>query len=367
MPRPNLPRFPWAGLLIIVLWLPSPAEATAGESVVVEEVLIVSGALLAADSHSANTNPASGSARFVDAPTIARTDAKGQRYFRRRTTEAFVDPDQPQNLEAKYHFELAADESPPAASAVSLATRLVAAPDAELAELADRLPLPLASPDTGVEWAWLDYATRSPKILVLLLPPGESAPAALVVCRVASGQGERQVERLLAFRELPDLGPGVSHAVRKLAVWDRPASLGPKGMLLGRVVALLTKPCERFAVDLFGERLHPDSDCRLWLTSATHRWGPPQGLYLASIPLVRESGRKTLLGVLAVDYATPDGARRVGLELPMCITPALEQMRQAANQAGRTGRGTSASEAAKLLGEELVEEIESRLVNAKAR
>lgn len=294
----------------------------------------------------------------------------------RQSTEAFADPDRPKGLELKYYFLLEADapwtkgnlaRDPAGARDVTLAAGEPAPP----APLAKRLPLTI-SPDSTADLAveWQDYlATPALRNLVLLLrPAGENALAKLLALRVEGEGSALTIKKISADREFPAAElPSVAAADALLDTFDRPAGLSAKAAMFGRLTAVLKMIDGRHAVDLYSERLHPDSDCRVWLTPVDHPWGRAVSVGFRELPIRRKGDQVVDVTVLSVAFENRTGQRtQIAFDYPLCSPALVEQFRKTQAQQAKQPATTKSSQPdlAKMLGEDVVAEFESRLVNA---
>ena len=281
------------------------------------------------------------------------------------------------NLQPKYYFVLG-EESPAVLSelAGNVLGRAQGDRPIERFALADNLDRAAASIDDrqaqwfplsaeragelNVGWEWLDYESSAPGLLVLSLPGTDD-----VTLRVVAGkqQGpEWLIERQLAARHfsVSELSP---HGLRRglLDTWDRPKSLGPKATFFGRVIAVLKQIEGRAAVDFYGEALHEDSDCRVWLPQLE---GQAVAIRFVELPIIKESDVAVPVTVLAVRYEdATDGSQVIALDYPLCSPPILEQLRRLAGNRTSAGAEPAAGpDLAKLIGEDVLDEFSRRLV-----
>ncbi len=293
----------------------------------------------------------------------------------RQSTEAFADPDQPKNLELKYYFQLQGDATfgagnlkrDPGQRGLTLSAGQPAPP----APLASRLPLsvlPDVPADAAVEWQ--DYlAAPAPRNLVVLLRPiGNDQPAKLLAIRVEGEGNALTIKKLSAERDVPaDHLPKAAALGDLLDTFDKPAGLSAKAAMFGRLTAVLKLVDGRYAVDIYSERLHPDSDCRVWLTPANHPWGRAVAVGFRQLPIRRGADAVVEVTVLSVAFEDRNGKRTaIAFDYPLCSPAIVEQFRKAqAQQAGKPAAAKpNQPDLAKMLGEDVLAEFELRLVNA---
>lgn len=341
------------------------AQPLAQESaVVVEEAEVV------ADDQATvvESSSDSGDPHFSALAIAPQLDEADRLYYQRRSTEAFINPDTPLNLEFKYYFALgtASSEPPPLAPPIG---RVELGPDAGAESLAGYFPLTELDP-VGVaprgEVHWLDYESKTvPKLVAILLRGGEAGPPRLVVGKVALAEGTATIESVSSDRALePDELP--NQAARPwLACWDRSTAMGPGALLFSRQIVLLTRRGDRYWLDFFSERLRSESDRRVGLTAVASGLGTPGRLAFDSILLRRENGKISPQSILCLTLARGDDSRTIGLDYPVCIPPLLAQMRRA--QSRPSGRSRTTTDLTQLVGEEALLEFECRLVNAEQK
>lgn len=311
---------------------------------------------------------------------VSPREVDGHVCYSRQSSDAFDDPDARTNLEIKYYFELP-DETLPRgnltrwndgepAETIRLQLPPLRGASREGLEGEVVIELPVQPDEPAAEIEWLDYETQpKPKTAVVWLPPqAPGGPTSLYVVPVAAGQGPLKLGGSLARRsigaeEVPEhyLPGGL------LDTWDRPRSLGHRGNFFGRVIAMLKHVDGRYAVDFYGEVLHEESDCRVWLTPDEHPWGRPVAIRFIELPILRTGGDVSEVTVLGVQYETPDGGSKViAFDYPLCSPPILEQLRKLAAGAQSGGsRGGSAPDLGRLIGEDVLDEFSRRLVDGK--
>ncbi|MGD9648428.1 MAG: hypothetical protein AB7U73_22145, partial [Pirellulales bacterium] len=289
------------------------------------------------------------------------------------------DPDARQSLELKYYFELPA----PMAAASSLERRQgesaprrieLGKPEV-LGELAARFPLDFDD-QRDAEAQWVDYVSGDrAKLVAILLPAKDSTVEAstqsdsakdddpnsawLLVLRVKLAGDHWTVERKIAARALDarELPPPSAGRMR-LDTWDRPMGLGTKAVFLGRVISVLKVVDGRYAVDFYGEALHPDSDCRVWLAPPEHSLGTPRGIRFSELPVRKAEDRVATAWVLSVDYETDDGTRStIAIDYPICRPAIMAQMSKI------TDPRRPGPDLQKLLGDDLLDEFTRRIVD----
>lgn len=306
---------------------------------------------------------------------IAPREVDGRLAFHRQSSDAFVDPDDRLNLQPKYYFELSEEATseivgPHLGRATSQRPiqQLALANDfkSEQVELSDeqRGWFPLTAEQAGernVLWEWLDYqADPSAKLVVMCLPTDEGA-----VLHVMTGEQQQSgwlLQRQLAARTIPrDELPQHASPRDILDTWDRPKSLGPKAAFFGRIIALLKQVDQRHAIDFYGEALHADSDCRLWLPPLE---GRPITLRFIDLPIIKDDGQVAPVTVIGVTYENEAGEpHSIALDYPLCSPPLLEQLRRlAASRGPATGDQAAGPDLAKLIGADVLDEFARRLV-----
>lgn len=362
-------RAVWLWLAAVACAAAGAAPAWADDAVVEEEAAVVT----SDEEGVVSDDDANGSA--WKAQEVRPRKIGDRLAYIRQSTEAFADPDQPRGLELKYYFLLADDVEFPAGNLArdpaGRTSLTITGGEAQLsAAWQGRLPLAIEgkSADAGAEWQ--DYfALPAPRNLLALLMPRKSGDTALLASvRLEETEGKQTIKKLTAEREIPagELPPGAAPAAI-LDTFDRPAGLSAKAAMFGRLTAVLKCVEGRYAVDLYSERLHPDSDCRVWLTPAGHAWGRATAVRFMELPL-RRGDQVVDVTVLAVSF-TGSGGRvtRIGFDYPLCSPAIVEQFRKM--QAQQAQKPTAEAkpnqpDLAKMLGEDVLAEFESRLVNA---
>lgn len=263
----------------------------------------------------------------VEAPKRA---VEGREVFLRPNAEAFVDPDQRLNLEPKYYF-LLAEESANAGFAKAAADH----------RPAGRWQLDYRSADPRPESALLLEQDHEGRLRVLRTGP----PA--------------QAVKTLAERK-PD-ADAKFHGDPACDALDRPQRGEPGAGLLGRTIAVLRAHGDRYAIDFHNESLTPEADRRLWLPQSIAAGGSPRGLCFTEIDVQAATGAKRV-AVISVLYAD----RWIGFDFPLARSPALENLRKMALRAAESKNPAAAPslDASKLLGEEVIDELSRRLVDA---
>ena len=364
--------------LLLAGW---PAGAATGEDpVVVEQAIVVEEEGIVSESPASDE----GDAAVVEGDTAAEWNARpiAQRkvgdtsVYVRQSSDAFFDPDARQALEPKYYFEVE-EPLPPTASldrrqGESAPARFELSDDPALAALASRFPLDFTvkegdsdaeARNSGAEAQWLDYVSGDrAKLVAVLLPPAkvsDSDQAQLLVLRVKQNGDHWVVDKVVAERSLAakELAPAAAGRLR-LDTWDRPLGLGSKAVFLGRVIAVLKLVDGRYAVDFYGEALHPDSDCRVWLSPPGHDLGTPRGIRFSELPVRKGADRVATAWVLAVDYERADGSHAtIALDYPICRPAIMAQMTKI-NNPRKPGPDLQ-----KLLGDDLLDEFTRRIVD----
>ena len=364
--------------LLLAGW---PAGAATGEDpVVVEQAIVVEEEGIVSESPASDE----GDAAVVEGDTAAEWNARpiAQRkvgdtsVYVRQSSDAFFDPDARQALEPKYYFEVE-EPLPPTASldrrqGESAPARFELSDDPALAALASRFPLDFTvkegdsdaeARNSGAEAQWLDYVSGDrAKLVAVLLPPAkvsDSDQAQLLVLRVKQNGDHWVVDKVVAERSLAakELAPVAAGRLR-LDTWDRPLGLGSKAVFLGRVIAVLKLVDGRYAVDFYGEALHPDSDCRVWLSPPGHDLGTPRGIRFSELPVRKGADRVATAWVLAIDYERADGSHAtIALDYPICRPAIMAQMTKI-NNPRKPGPDLQ-----KLLGDDLLDEFTRRIVD----
>jgi hypothetical protein len=395
-------------LLALAMLLPTwshPVATACEDPVVVEEAVVVEDGLVVDEEGIVSESPAGddGDAAVVEGDSAAEWNARpiAQRkvgdtgVYVRQSSDAFFDPDARQALEPKYYFEVDG-ALPPAASldrrqGEPAPMRIELGDDPALAALASRFPLDFGAKDeqaraggvearnsgaearnSGAEAQWLDYVSGDrAKLLVVLLPPMKSGTsttdaagdaanqAQLLVLRVKQAGDHFVVDKVVAERSIDakELAPAGAGRLR-LDTWDRPMGLGSKAVFLGRVIALLKVVEGRYAVDFYGEALHPDSDCRIWLSPPGHELGTPRGIRFSELPVRKGADRVATAWVLDVDYERADGTHAtIALDYPICRPAIMAQMSKL-NNPRKPGPDLQ-----KLLGDDLLDEFTRRIVD----
>jgi len=316
------------------------------------------------------TSPLSGWC-LLECPT---RQIDGRTVFVRRSAEAFDDPDARGGLELKYFFNLPSDLCPPHGN-LSRGTVLEQGISIELSpvEMQEVMPASAATlaevPATEAEW--LDWRQKPKAKSLALLTCDEAGQAKLRVLEAAPDTSPLAVEKLIAERTFPTGELAIPHQVGGLLdACDRPALRPREAAFFGRVIAILKQIDGRYAVDLYGEKLHQDSDCRVLLTPVEHPWGRPVAVQFVEIPIRRSDGTIAPVSVLDVTYRRQDGAlKHVGCEFPLCSTIALAQMRKMSSLIPKNAasQGRPAPDVRKLLGPDVAEELERRLVDGHYR
>lgn len=361
-----------AGLLASVVFAAmlfvSPALAEDEEAVVVGE----DEAVIADEGDAADAG--------WNARPIPLREVGDRQAFIRQSSEAFDDPDERLSLELKYYFELPAEQAKELAESAgqmrgqsqsAAGAQLSAGPSTASAPWAAALPLPLGNAPNSkrrAEVEWLDYQTGpNPKAIVALLDAAAGSPAAsLLVARVTAGVDGVQIDKQTAVRELDGAQlPGDCAAGGLLDVWDRPKSLGSRAMFLGRVIAVLKQIDGRYAVDFYGETLHPESDCRVWLWKVGAPQGRPQGIRFVEAPVKKGPDAVADVWTLAIITQPAEGEiAAVAIDYPLC-RPAIMAQLQRAPAAGESAAPPPDLE--KLVGADLLDEFARRLVNGTYR
>lgn len=347
---------------ILLLWAitcAAPIKAQEEEFIVGDDTVVVS--------EDAETT--------THAIAISPREVDGQPAFHRQSSEAFVDPDDRLNLQPKYYFDLP-EEATSEIVGPHLGRATSKHPIQQIA-LADDFKddqieltaeqrgwFPLSAEQAGarnIVWEWLDYqADPASKLIVMCLPTDDGA-----VLHVMTGEQQQTdwlLKRQLAARTIPqDELPQDASPRDILDTWDRPQSLGQKAAFFGRIIALLKQVDGRHAIDFYGEALHTDSDCRLWLPPLE---GRPMTLRFIDLPIIKDDGQVAPVTVIGVTYEDEAGVQHsIALDYPLCSPPLLEQLRRlAASRGPTTGDPSAGPDLAKLIGADVLDEFARRLV-----
>ncbi|MBX9788152.1 MAG: hypothetical protein K2Y37_04495 [Pirellulales bacterium] len=314
---------------------------------------------------------------------IRRREVGDQAAFVRQSSDAFENPDARGSLEIKYYFEvpepLAAAVSLDRHQGASVPQRIELDDPAMLGDLAERFPLDFSNSSTasetgsGTEAQWLDYvAGDRAKLVAVLLPPLPDADksddaagahdadgAWLLVLRLKLAGDRWVVDKKVAARAIDgrELAPASPGRMR-LDTWDRPLGLGSRAVFVGRLIGVLKLVDGRYAVDFYGEALHPDSDCRVWLAPPDHSLGTPQGIHFSELPVRKGEDRVATAWVLSVDYEATDGTRAtIAIDYPLC-RPAIMAAMSKVSDPRKPGPDLQ-----KLLGDDLLDEFTRRIVD----
>lgn len=354
-----------------------------GEASIVEDGIVVEEEGIVSESPAGKEGDAavveSDSAAEWNARPIAQRKVGDAPVYVRQSSDAFFDPDARQALEPKYYFEVE-KPLPPAASldrrqGEPAPARIELSDDPALADLADHFPLDFGADarSLGAEAQWLDYVSGDrAKLVAVLLPPAKASGATtadatgdpanqaqLLVLRVKQAGDHWVVDKLVAERSMAagELAPASAGRLR-IDTWDRPMGLGSKAVFLGRVIAVLKIIDGRYAVDFYGEALHPDSDCRVWLSPPGHELGTPRGIRFSELPVRKGADRVATAWVLAIDFERADGERAtIAIDYPICRPAIMAQMSKL-NNPRKPGPDLQ-----KLLGDDLLDEFTRRIVD----
>ncbi|MCA9102461.1 MAG: hypothetical protein R3C10_14000 [Pirellulales bacterium] len=316
-------------------------------------------------------------ARRVEAREVA-----GRPAFIRQSSQAYEDPDQPHSLELKYYFDLGEaplelrgnfDRLPPLdpdAPVVLEANRDYEGP-------AGLFPRTISNRSADSAGEWIDFRSKLRPRQVLLLdvvgtPPKRSLR--MLNVRVRADGVNHMLVRDLDAQRMIDANELVEGVPLKAAidVWDKPSLIGNGSAFLGRVIAVLKEIDGRYAVDFYGENLHPDSDCRVWLSGVGDPMGRPVGLRFVELPVRKDEDRVADVPVLGVNFVADDGATRtIAFDFPMCESQTMAGLRQVAKLLEAVdvdlGAGEQSQNLEQIIGPDLLDEFSRRLVNARYR
>ncbi|MBX7075028.1 MAG: hypothetical protein K1X71_17940 [Pirellulales bacterium] len=358
-----MPTKRWMTPLLLSLFL-SPVFVWSQESAdaEVEEAEVVT-----ADSGDVATVEEEASHQFR-ALAIEPREADGQSYFIRQSSDAFVDPDQRQSLEAKYYFVLGTPP-PNSTKQEEVAFYFETPASVEIVRSFGELPSAATKQQPAKAMGgWLDAnAKPQPSRLAIYLAGAiqrdgkASSGGKLLVCRAAPGEVEvATIESVLAHRELP-----ADEQVIDVAMWEIPEAWKSKATLLSRLVALLKRVDGRYCVDFYSQSLNAEADCRLWLTTEDHPLGRPISLAFGPLAIRKESQQIVETDIAELTYFGAEGQRtRIGVDFPMCRPALMEQMqRLTAARRPQANRAAKGPDLSKLLGADLLEEFSRRIVN----
>lgn len=362
-----------AALTLLLLALPAGGPAAAQESGE-EEAAVVVGEDEAVVSETSDAQASAWNARAISLRPVGDKPA-----YVRQSSEAFEDADARLGLELKYYFELpptkidstAAIEGPLAKGRkLEPGEQLLAGPEITSQPWAGALPLALDSMSLrpGFDVEFVDYeAGAKAKVIAAILPPGKSAgdKSTLIVARTSSAAGGLQIDKTNAVREFPT-AELPQHCVPGglLDTWDRPKTLGSRALFVGRVIAVLKLVDGRYAVDFYGEALHPDSDCRVWLWRDGDSLGKPVGIQFTEVAVKKGPDAVGNAWVLAVAIdGAGDALRTIAFDYPLCKPAVMAQLQAAAPKPGAGGKAAPPPDLEKMVGSDLLDEFSRRLVN----
>lgn len=315
------------------------------EGVVVEDEGIVEQAVVVDEDGIAVADDESSSGGGWSALPVAARELDGQRVFMRQSSDAFADPDQRMSLEPKYYFVLEESDVPAADSS----RRGPPIDDSVVSAIGSA-----AGARSSVHW--LDYNATKPELVAVLTFAHDAPVATLHVGKLDAGT--------LSAPKSRELTGEVVDCPAPLATWDISPAWKSKSALLSRVIAVLKCVDDRYCVDFFGASLHPDADCRVWLTPRDHEFGAPQGVSFIDLPIVKEEQQAQPISVCAVQFAN----RAIAFDFPLCRPALMEQMqRMAANRPAGAGQQSSGPDLTRLVGADLLDEFARRLVNGTYR
>ncbi len=309
---------------------------------------------------------------------VESREAEGEPIFIRQSTDAFVDPDSPGNLEPKYYFVLDEGGRSPVANlrrGPSLDPDTAIAWSTELAssELGIELPPTVGElavhPRLHAEWIeQSEGAEAKSRHLALLAVPDASDTARLLVLKSRLRDDRLDVEKVVARRELPaEELPASGRPGALLDVIDPVVEPSAAQGLFGRVIAVLKRADNRFAVDFYGEKLRPSGDTRVLLTGINDALGQAQEIAFVDLPVQSSAGGAKSVTVLAAHYESAGGEpAQIAVDYPLARTPLMVQLKSlldAASQGG--GDPSSAGNLARLIGEDILDELAQRMVDAQ--
>jgi len=302
----------------------------------------------------------------------------GQLAYIRQSTDAFVDPDKPLELEPNYYFvlddvpwttsgNLRLDDAPASAGTIRLGRR------ARKLSFAAAFPYPenVARIEGDLHLQWLDMqvgALATRRVLAGLYVPRNASMAELAVLRARRDGDGWRVEKIAARRSIPAEEVRIEVPTGNLIdTYNPPDKLGGARVFLSKVIAVLSRYQGRYAVEFYGDSLRKSGDCRVLLTAEDNPLGRPVGIRFIELPIARQPDRVVPTTVLAVAYENSDGERTaIAVDYPLASTPIMVQMRQLVTRESKRGEKDGTEDRlTKMLGEDFVDELARRLVNAK--
>ncbi len=316
--------------------------------------------------------------RVWAAMAVKPREVNGHLAYIRQSTDAFADPDKPLALEPNYYFVLDAvpwtesgnlspGDSPSSSETIRLGRR------ARKLSFAKAFPFPenVGRIQGDLHLQWLDMQVgplETRRTLAALYVPRNSRLGELAVLRVRAEGGDWKVEKIAASRSIPAQQLQAAAPEGSLiATYNPPDEMGGARVFFGKVLAVLTEDDDRYAVAFHGEALHESGECRVLLPAKEHPMGRPVAIRFIELPIIREDDRVVPATVLAVAYEDAQGRRSaIAVDYPLASTPLMVQMRQLVTRENkRGGEDDTDDRLTKLLGEDLVDELARRLVNAK--
>ncbi len=301
----------------------------------------------------------------------------GETAFIRQSTDAYVDPDDPMNLEPNYFFVLEdipwSEEGNLSRGEASAGESISLGRRARNLSFAKAFPIPdnLEKLDGDLHLEWLDMqvgALDTRRVMVALYVPDDSAAAKLAVLRLRKQRGSWSVERVGAAKELaPGSIPAGVAPGSVIDTYNPPDELGGARVFFSKIIAVLTEVDGRYAIEFNGDSLSDTGVTRVMLTPVDHPLGRPVDIRFIEIPIARQDDRVAPATVLAVLYEAADGERTaIAIDYPLASTPLMVQMRQLVTRDNnRGGEDDTEDRLTKLLGADLVDELSRRLVNAQ--
>lgn len=359
-----------AGVALCCTFSALPGFADEPAIVVEDEAVVVS------DDDQTVTVEESGD-QFWKALPVRIREVGGEQAFIRQSTDAYADPDDPLNLEPNYFFVLEdipwseegnltrGGDSP--GESISLGRR------ARNLSFAEAFPIPdnMKKVDGDLHLEWLDLQVGpldTRRVLAALYVPENSEAAELALLRLRKQRGSWNVDRIGATKEvaLGSVAKGASPG-SLMDTYNPPDELGGARVFFSKIIAVLIEVDGRYAIEFNGDSLSDSGVTRVMLTPVDHPLGRPVDIRFVEIPIARQDDRVVPATVLAVVYENADGERTaIAIDYPLGSTPLMVQMRQfVTRENNRGGEDDTEDRLTKMLGQDLVDELSRRLVNAQ--